>query len=84
MASTAATLTCGGVGKSGSPAPRSTTSTPSRRRRSASAATFIVGEVATADMRAARRGAERTGCGSSHGPSSNLTDGACAARAAKG
>ena len=44
-ASTAACLILSGVGKSGSPAPKSTTSTPSRRRRSASAATFIVDET---------------------------------------
>ena len=42
MAAMAAFLMLSGVGKSGSPAPKSTTSTPSRRRRSASAATFMV------------------------------------------
>src|SRR6185436_5781323 len=41
-ASTAAFLMLSGVGKSGSPALKSTTSTPSRRWRSASAATFMV------------------------------------------
>src|SRR5436190_23648094 len=41
-ASMAAFLMLSGVGKSGSPALKSTTSTPSRRWRSASAATFIV------------------------------------------
>ena len=45
MAACAALATCSGVGKSGSPAPRSTTSTPRRCRRIASAATFIVGDT---------------------------------------
>src|SRR5688500_12595526 len=43
----AAALTCSGVGKSGSPAPRSTTSTPWRRSRSASADTRSVGDATT-------------------------------------
>src|SRR5437016_7097843 len=43
-ASCAAALTCSGVGKSGSPAPKSITSTPSRRSLSTIAVTFIVGE----------------------------------------
>ena len=47
----AACLMLSGVGKSGSPAPKSTTSTPSRRRRSASAATFIVDETVIRLMR---------------------------------
>ena len=38
-------MTPSGVGKSGSPAPKSTTSFPSRRNRSASAATFIVDDT---------------------------------------
>src|SRR5438270_10302896 len=42
MARTAAALMLSGVGKSGSPALKSTTSCPSRRKRSASAATFMV------------------------------------------
>ena len=42
MASYAARLMLSGVGKSGSPAPKSTTSTPARRRRSASAETSMV------------------------------------------
>src|SRR5437667_688400 len=42
MARMAARLMLSGVGKSGSPALKSTTSLPSRRRRSASAATFMV------------------------------------------
>src|SRR6476660_4885350 len=40
-----------GVGKSGSPAPRSTTSTPCALSRIASAATFIVGDT---DIRVVR------------------------------
>ena len=39
----AAAEMCGGVGKSGSPAPKSTTSTPCAFKRCASAATFMVG-----------------------------------------
>src|SRR3982751_3143541 len=53
MALIAACLMFPGVGKSGSPAPKSTTSTPSRRSRSASAATFIVEETLMVDMRSA-------------------------------
>src|SRR5213594_1375279 len=45
MAAIPAFLTCSGVSKSGSPAPRSTTSTPARRSRSASAATFSVADA---------------------------------------
>src|SRR5262245_36084988 len=45
MAAIPAFFTCSGVWKSGSPAPRSTTSTPARRSRSASAATFSVADV---------------------------------------
>src|ERR1044071_1915550 len=40
-----ACLILSGVGKSGSPAPKSTTSTPSRLSLSASAATFIVDDT---------------------------------------
>src|SRR5262245_16319334 len=46
-----AAFTCSGVGKSGSPALKSTTSTPARRRRSASAATANVGEAVTWERR---------------------------------
>src|SRR5436189_404001 len=52
-ASCAAIFTAFGVGKSGSPAPKSMTSTPSRRRRSTVAVTFIVGEMAMREVRAA-------------------------------
>src|SRR2546426_7853015 len=45
MAAIPAFFTCSGVSKSGSPAPRSTTSTPARRSRSASAATFRVADA---------------------------------------
>src|SRR4030095_2177763 len=47
----AAADTCGGVGKSGSPAPKSTTSTPCALSFMASAATFMVGDT---EMRAVR------------------------------
>ena len=53
MASIAALLTLSGVGKSGSPALKSTTSTPSRRKRSASAATFIVEDSLISEIRCA-------------------------------
>src|SRR5262245_14584665 len=53
IASIAAFLILSGVGKSGSPAPKSTTSTPSRRSLSASAATFIVDETLIRPMRSA-------------------------------
>src|SRR5579871_2415269 len=46
-------LMLSGVGKSGSPALKSTTSTPSRRSRSASAATFIVEDSLMSEMRCA-------------------------------
>jgi hypothetical protein len=46
IASSPAFLMCPGVGKSGSPAEKSTTSSPCARRRIASAMTAIVGEVA--------------------------------------
>src|SRR5215468_5793662 len=42
-----------GVGKSGSPAPKSTTSTPSERSFSASAETFIVEETLMVEIRSA-------------------------------
>src|SRR3954469_3032110 len=42
-----------GVPKSGSPAPKSITSTPSRRRRSTVAVTFMVGELAIRVVRSA-------------------------------
>src|SRR5262245_26467745 len=45
MASWPADFALSGVGKSGSPAPKSMTSTPSRRNRSTVAVTFIVGEL---------------------------------------
>src|SRR3954462_10930953 len=54
MARIAACLMLSGVGKSGSPAPKSTTSTPSRRRRSASAATFMVEDTLISAIRSAR------------------------------
>src|SRR5204862_7509726 len=44
-----------GVPKSGSPAPKSITSTPSRRSRSTVAVTFMVGEPAMRAVRSARR-----------------------------
>src|ERR1700676_80763 len=50
MASIAACFTFSGVGKSGSPAPKSTTSAPSLRRRSASAATFMVEETLMSEI----------------------------------
>src|SRR5580704_927145 len=53
-AAMAAFLILSGVGKSGSPAPKSTTSTPSRRRRSASAATFMVDDSLMRETRSAR------------------------------
>src|SRR5262245_39025697 len=53
MAAFAASLTWVGVGKSGSPAPKSTTWTPARFKRSASAATFIVAEPVTLVRRCA-------------------------------
>src|SRR5688572_28601413 len=53
MAAFPAALMCSGVGKSGSPTLKSTTSWPSRRRRSASAATFIVADSATCANRCA-------------------------------
>src|SRR5690242_1596416 len=52
-ARTAACLMLSGVGKSGSPAPKSTTSTPSRRSLSASAATFMVEDTLIAEIRCA-------------------------------
>src|ERR1700683_3443297 len=42
---TAACLMCSGVGKSGSPGPKSTTSTPLALRRSAAMITAAVGET---------------------------------------
>src|SRR5438093_9830220 len=53
MAVLPASLAGCGVGKSGSPAPKSTTSTPCRFSFSASAATFIVGDAATRPIRSA-------------------------------
>src|SRR5512132_1979590 len=53
IAAFAASLTCAGVGKSGSPAPKSTTWMPERFKRSASAATFIVAEPVTLARRCA-------------------------------
>src|SRR5437763_397276 len=50
MAAIPAFLMLSGVGKSGSPAPKSTTSAPSRRRRSASAATFIVDDTLISEI----------------------------------
>ena len=49
----AASLACSGVGKSGSPAPKSTTSTPERRNRAASSPTLSVGEPLTLVVRSA-------------------------------
>ena len=48
-----ASLICCGVSKSGSPAPKSTTSTPCARNFSASAATFMVDETLINEMRSA-------------------------------
>src|SRR6185437_4919885 len=53
MAAMAACLMLSGVGKSGSPAPKSTTSAPLRRRRSASAETFMVEETLMVEIRSA-------------------------------
>ena len=53
MARWAAALMLAGVEKSGSPAPKSRTATPSRRRRSTVAVTFIVGDEAMRDVRLA-------------------------------
>src|ERR1700684_4569257 len=53
IAAMPACLMLSGVGKSGSPAPKSPTSMPSRRRRSASAATFIVEDSLISDIRSA-------------------------------
>src|SRR4051794_22894577 len=53
IAACAAALTAAGVGTSGSPAPRSSTCTPSRRRRSTAAVTFIVGDEAMRELRLA-------------------------------
>src|SRR5580700_1478790 len=49
----AACLMLSGVGKSGSPAPKSTTSTPSARSFAASAATFMVEDSLIDDIRSA-------------------------------
>src|SRR5689334_10551317 len=49
----AACLMLSGVGKSGSPAPKSTTSSPSARRRSASCETFIVDDTLMEEIRSA-------------------------------
>src|SRR3954453_10651839 len=53
IAAWAAALIDAGVGKSGSPAPKSSTGTPSRRRRSTAAVTFIVGDDAIPEVRRA-------------------------------
>ena len=53
MARLPACLTCSGVGKSGSPAPRSMTSNPCLRRFSAATVPFMVGDDAIRDIRAA-------------------------------
>src|SRR3954468_14215131 len=49
----AACLMLSGVGKSGSPAPKSTTSTPSQRSLSASVETFMVEETLIDEIRSA-------------------------------
>src|SRR2546425_6153084 len=54
-AATAARLTFSGVSKSGSPGPKSTTSTPRSRRALASIMTARVGDTLTASSRRARR-----------------------------
>src|SRR5688500_10270455 len=54
-----AAFTFSGVLKSGSPAPKSTTSTPARRRRSASAATASVADPVMFDSRSASIDAPR-------------------------
>src|ERR1700689_1388348 len=54
MAAMAACLMFSGVGKSGSPALKSTTSTPARRRRSASAATFMVDDSLISEILSAK------------------------------
>ncbi len=51
----AATLIASGVPKSGSPAPKSITSTPDRRSLSTAAPTAIVAEVAIREVRSASR-----------------------------
>src|SRR5450631_3128636 len=53
MARIAACLMLSGVGKSGSPALKSTTSTPVRRSLSASAMTFMVEDSLMLEMRSA-------------------------------
>ena len=55
MARTAARLTFGGVGKSGSPGPRSTMSMPRARSLAALAAAFMVAETLIREMRWERR-----------------------------
>src|SRR5271168_2995164 len=50
----AARLILSGVGKSGSPAPKSTTSAPSRRNFSASAATFMVEDTLIVEILSAK------------------------------
>ncbi len=55
MARRPAALTGSGVAKSGSPAPKSITSTPARRSRSTVAVTAIVGELAIRAVRSASR-----------------------------
>src|SRR3954471_8435079 len=51
----AATLMASGVPKSGSPAPKSITSTPDRRSLSTAAPTAMVADVAIRDVRSANR-----------------------------
>ena len=51
----AATLMASGVPKSGSPAPKSITSTPERRSLSTVAATAIVADLAIREVRSANR-----------------------------
>src|SRR5205807_5586958 len=51
----AAALIASGVPKSGSPAPKSITSTPERRNLSTAAPTAIVADVAILDVRSANR-----------------------------
>src|SRR5215510_6469991 len=72
MAAWAAALIAAGVAKSGSPAPKSMTSTPSRRSRSTVAVTFIVGELAIRLVLSAKRGMNSLSSGRTGPPPGSL------------
>src|SRR5580765_681590 len=59
----AAALMASGVPKSGSPAPKSITSTPERRSLSTVAPTAIVADVAIREVRSANRAIDSPKCG---------------------